>query len=159
MLLILCLHTSGHLWERLSWICDINEFINSNKNMNWQYLMETANKLRIKRILMINLLLTLDLFNSEIPDYIIDQLDSDEFLKDLSITIKNNLLNKSDEKSNGIYKKAFLRSKIRENNSDQIKDIIKLMFMPTTNEWKTHILPSIFISIILPIKNYKPNKK
>ncbi len=151
MLLILCLHTSGHLWERLSWICDINEFINSNKNMDWQYVIETADKLRIKRILMINLLLTLDLFDSEIPDYITDQLYSDKFLNNLSITIKNDLL-KTDKKSNGIYNKAVLRSKIRENKSDKIKDLIKIMFTPTTNEWKTQLLPPLLYPLYYPLR-------
>ena len=36
MLLILCIHASGHLWERLSWICDISEFIQSNEDINWE---------------------------------------------------------------------------------------------------------------------------
>jgi hypothetical protein len=140
MLLILCLHASGHLWQRISWICDINEFINSHQNMDWQYLMKTADNLRVKRILITNLLLAVDILDLEIPGYNIDNLESDEFCKNLSFTIKNNLL--KTKKSNGIYSKAVLRLKLREYKTDKIKDLLRLMFKPTTNEWKTHILPS-----------------
>jgi hypothetical protein len=142
MLLILCLHASGHLWERLIWICDINEYIISNNDIDWQYLMETADELGIKRILKLNLLLAVDLLSLNIPNKIAIELKSDESLENLAFKIKKNLF-KDDEYSNGIYNKAIMRVMIRENPSDKIKDLFKLIFTPTTNEWELYPLPSI----------------
>jgi len=141
MLLILCLHASGHLWERLTWICDINEYIKSNNNIDWQYLMETADELGIRRILNINLLLAIDLLTLKIPDKIALELKSDESLINLDHKIKQNLF-EGDEHSRGLYNKAIMRLMIRENYNNKILDILKLIFTPTNNEWEHYPLPS-----------------
>ena len=39
MFVILCIHASGHYWDRLSWICDVSELIKSNE-FNWDYILK-----------------------------------------------------------------------------------------------------------------------
>ena len=56
-LIILCIHGAKHDWNRLSWICDISEFIKSNKNINWDEVLEKARKIGVKRLLFVNLIL------------------------------------------------------------------------------------------------------
>lgn len=141
MFLVLCIHASGHHWERLSLMCDITEFIESNADMDWQYLLETAHKIRVLRILNVNLFLISDLFNFTFPDEILNHLKKEESIENVTFKIKENILN-SDKNSGNVYDKAILRMKLRENRSDKFKDFFKLLFMPTTNEWKFYSLPS-----------------
>jgi hypothetical protein len=123
MLLILCVHASGHLWERISWICDIAEFIESN-NIDWQILIEKGELYGFKRILQITILLAIDLLNLKVSNQIITDLKIDESTRNLSFDIKKNLL-KDNENQKGILHKAILRYKIRENKSEKIKDFVK----------------------------------
>lgn len=157
MIIVLCIHASGHLWEYLSWICDMNEFIESNKNMDWQYLMETANKLGITRILNVNLLLVSNLLGLDLPHEILRYIKKDKTIMDIVLKIKGNLLNGNDE-SLSVYDKAVLRLKLREKGFNKFKDFLVLLFMPTTNEWKFYPLPSylyILYFFLRPINIWK----
>ena len=90
MLIILCVHASGHLWERLSWICDISELIQSHE-MDWEYITEKADELGIKRVLKVNLLLAVDLFDLKLPDDVLEDIKSDEMVQDLVFKVKKRI--------------------------------------------------------------------
>jgi len=46
LLLILCIHGSKHLWERLIWICDVAELVRAHgPTMDWCRVMEEAHRL------------------------------------------------------------------------------------------------------------------
>lgn len=139
MLLILCIHTSGHLWERLSWICDISEMIQSHE-INWDYVLKTATKLGINRIVLINLLLARDLLDLKLPPYIEKSVHSKN-IKILSFKITRKIFNPS---SDNILKSIELRFKIRERRIDRIKDILKIMFLPTNLEWDNSTSKQLF---------------
>jgi len=125
MLLILCVHASGHLWERISWICDIAEFIESNTNIDWQILLEKGEIHGFKRILQINILLAIDLLNLKLSNQILKDLNIDESTRNLVFDIKRNLFLKDDGIRKGILYKAIMRYNLRENKSEQLKDFFK----------------------------------
>ena len=139
MLLILCIHVSGHYWERLSWLCDISELIQSHE-INWEYILEKADTLGIKRLLMINLLLAQDLLDLNLPNIIIEQLKS-EIVQNLAKKVKKRIFMPN---SDSIFDVAWLRYNIREKRSHRIKDILKIMFLPTNQEWDKSPLKSLF---------------
>lgn len=134
MLLILCIHASGHHWERLSWICDVSELIQSNK-IDWEYTIKKADELGIKRTLWVNLFLAVDLLGLNIPDDINKHLESKN-IQNLGFIIKKRLF---IPYSNDFFRSAGLRLKIREKRSHQIKDCLKIMFLPTNEEWDKSI--------------------
>jgi hypothetical protein len=55
LLLILCVHGSMHLWERLQWVCDVAELIHVRGQMDWGRLMERATALGCRRALLLGL--------------------------------------------------------------------------------------------------------
>ena len=127
MLLVLCIHASGHLWERLSWICDISEFIQSNEDINWGDLIEKSEKLGFKRILQINIMLARDILGLELSEKTIEKLDiGNEHLKNLCLNIKREIFN-FDRKDEGIIHNTVMRTNIRERKRDQIQDFFKLI--------------------------------
>jgi len=137
MLLVLCIHASGHYWDRLSWICDVSELIQS-KNIDWEYTIKKADELGIKRLLWVNLFLAVDLLGLNLPNDIIKHLKSK--------TIQN-LASKAKKRifipySDGFFRSASLRLKIREKRSHQIQDGLKIMFLPTNEEWDKSVLKS-----------------
>ena len=127
MLIILCIHASGHLWERLSWICDISEFI-QNEYINWQCLIEKCEKLGFKRILQINIKLAIDILGLKLSEQTINEIQMDNYqVKKICKDIKENLLNFPD-KDNGIIYTSLMRKNIREKRTDQIQDFFKVIF-------------------------------
>ena len=76
-LLILCIHSAKHDWDRLSWICDISEILKSKEKIDWYEILDKSKKMNIKRLLFVNIILAKDLFKLELPDDILTQLNSD----------------------------------------------------------------------------------
>jgi hypothetical protein len=67
LLLLLCVHGSKHVWERLAWICDVALFIRANPNLNWERLREIARACRAVRMLNVGLLLAEGLATGSVP--------------------------------------------------------------------------------------------
>jgi len=158
LLLILSIHSSGHLWNNLGWMCDIAELINSNKDMNWDKIINKAKIMGIERILFISLFLVKDLLGTEIPERMVSILDSDKNLKKISMHVEKTLFIPEDKTT---FKNAFSRIKLRENIGYGIRDCILLIITPTPFELKTINLSkslSFLYYIIRPIfllKRYK----
>ena len=137
MLLVLCIHASGHYWERLSWICDVSELIQS-KNIDWEYTIKKAEELGIKRLLWVNLFLAVDLLGLNLPDDISKHLES-KTIQNLGFIVKKRIF---IPYSDNFFRSASLRLKIREKRSHQIQDGLKIMFLPTNEEWDKSVLKS-----------------
>ncbi|WP_048187993.1 nucleotidyltransferase domain-containing protein [Methanobacterium paludis] len=145
MFLILCIHASGHLWERLSWICDISKLIQSHE-MDWEHVFEKADELGIKRVLKVSLLLAVGLFALKLPDAVLEDIKSDEKVKNLVFKVKKRIF---QEGSENIFQMADVRLNIRENRSNRVKDLFNILFNPTNKEWDESSL-----KLILPPVSY-----
>lgn len=139
MLLVLCIHLSGHLWERLSWLCDISELISSQK-INWEYVFKKADELGVKRLLLINLNLLEDLLNIDLQNEVRKQFKS-EIIKNHALEVKKRIFY---PKSFSLLQNMMLRLNIREKRNQGMKDILKIMFLPTNKEWDKSISKSLF---------------
>ena len=78
LLLYLCAHGSKHLFERLEWICDIDRTVRSSLNINWELLINEAEKLGVKRMLYLGLALSQQFFYLELPEMIKENIDRGE---------------------------------------------------------------------------------
>jgi hypothetical protein len=58
LLITLRVHGAAHLWERLGWICDLAEVVRaSSGGVYWELLLERAEALNVKRMLLLGALL------------------------------------------------------------------------------------------------------
>ena len=126
IILIICIHCANHSWSRLSWICDISEFIQSEK-MDWYDVLEKSEKLGVKRILLINLILARDFFDLKLPNEILSHLNSDSSAKQISFQIKKRIF----KKQFNIAERFILDLKKRENLKDGVKDCINGLITPS----------------------------
>jgi hypothetical protein len=139
MLITLCIHASGHYWDRLSWICDISELIQSYE-INWEYILEKADKLGIKRLILVNLCLAADLLDLNLPNTIHKHLESTN-IQYLTFKVKKRIFMPN---SDSLFQMADIRFNIREKRSHRIKDLLKIMFLPTNEEWDKSSMKSLF---------------
>lgn len=152
MILILSIHNAGHRWSLLYWICDLAELIKNNEDVNWKYIIEKAEKLVIKRILLINLHLVMDLYDVILPILVNEEFKKDKSIKNLANLFKESLFKKSS-KNFTLTDELMISIKIREKFIYGIRDCIKPLFTPTLYELKTLPLPPYlwsFYSIYRP---------
>lgn len=82
----LCVHGSRHIWERLSWVCDIAELI-SRQRINWPSLIDRACRTDCERMLYLGLVLANRLFEINVPAEIRSKLETDTQLQRIADVI------------------------------------------------------------------------
>lgn len=158
LLLMLCIHTAKHDWKRLSWLCDISEFLKKNKYIDWDETLEKAEKLGIKRILFINLFLAEKFFDLKIPKEIKIYLDSDSTVIKISSQIIKTLYKQN--RSLNIFEKFFLDLRRRDSIFYGFKDCINDLTRYSYKDFEDLPLPIflfplyIFIRPFLLLKRY-----
>jgi len=158
-ILMLSIHAAKHNWARLYWISDISHFIQS-QDIDWVNTLKKAEKLGIKRILMINLFLARDFFGLELPEEILNYQDSS--INSILINIKKRIFREKKNSLN-IFEKFFLDIKKREKLSNGIKDCLIGFTRPSYNDFKDLSLPKKlfplypFIRPMLLVKRYGRN--
>ncbi|MCZ3367524.1 MULTISPECIES: nucleotidyltransferase family protein [Methanobacterium] len=156
LLLILCLHNAKHHWDYLSWICDISELIQTS-DINWPQVIEKADKLGIKRILFINLILVRNILGLNISEEISYHIVSDSKAKKLSFQIEGRIFN---QKSVNIFEKSLFDLRKRENVLYAVNDCIKSLTSPSYADFKDMFLPKFLFPLyylirpILLLKRY-----
>jgi hypothetical protein len=67
LLVALCVHGTKHFWERLAWVCDVAELLNSNPNLDWPLTLGLARDARVERMLLLALGLASELLGAPLP--------------------------------------------------------------------------------------------
>jgi Uncharacterised nucleotidyltransferase len=92
LLFSLCVHGSRHLWERLSWICDVAELI-TRHSFNWTSLLQRAATADSDRMFLLGLHLAGKLLEAPLPDEVKQRCESDERLNSLAKSVVAHLFN------------------------------------------------------------------
>jgi hypothetical protein len=92
LLFSLCVHGSRHLWERLGWICDVNEIIGRHE-LNWDALQQKAETADSERMLLLGLHLAQKLLQTNLPAELQQRCGADARLESLAADISEHLFN------------------------------------------------------------------
>lgn len=136
---VLCVHSAKHDWKKLSWICDIAEFI-KRETIDWKEIIVSSKKLGIERMIMVNLILANDLFNLKIPEEIKNEINNDPTAQKIAHHIKKQIFIEQ-KKSINLFEKFFLDFKKRENIFYGIKDCFNSFTKPGYNDFNDFPLP------------------
>jgi hypothetical protein len=140
LLFSLCVHGSRHLWERLSWICDVAELI-SRHSFNWTILLERAATADSERMFLLGLHLAHELLDAPLPDEVQRRCDSDEQLKGLAANVIEHLFNGVTHvpaTSREIFKYNI---RVRKSLAARARYLAH-MFRPTDSDLSRHAFPS-----------------
>ena len=77
MLSLLSIHGSKDFWERISWIADISEFVQSRPQLDWDQVFRRADILHAGRMLHIGLALAANLLSAPLPPEVSARVQSD----------------------------------------------------------------------------------
>lgn len=140
LLFSLCVHGSRHLWERLSWICDVAELI-TRRNINWTSLLERAAKADTDRMFLLGLFLAEKLLKAPLPDEVKQRFESDERLESLAGNVIEHLFNGTTHvpaTSREIFKYNI---GVRKTLSARARYLV-YMFLPTDSDLSARTLPT-----------------
>ncbi len=87
-LIILCMHGSRHIWQRLSWLCDIAMLLHHYPGLNWSQVMVQAEQWGVQRMLYLGIYLAQAWLNAPLPDVITEQLAADTTLPVLAAQVE-----------------------------------------------------------------------
>jgi hypothetical protein len=147
LLLYLCLHGSRHSWERLGWISDINELIQSVNAIDWARLNAEADRLGCRNVLALGLYMVHDIFGREfsIPDW--ERIKNDPMFQELARGIRSSLFSK--EGANWVIGDRYAyHLQLRERPVDKVKLhlhytrwYLKIIFTPNRSDEDVFHLP------------------
>jgi len=92
LLFSLCVHGSRHLWERLSWICDIAELL-ARHTFDWPALLRRASEADIDRMFLLGLYLAEQLLEAPLPAEVKQRCEADSRLSSLAENVVEHLFN------------------------------------------------------------------
>lgn len=133
---VLSTHGSKHFWKRLSWIYDIAKLVENNE-IDWVLTTRIADASGSLRMVRLALYLANDLFETDIPDELIEEIEKDPEVRFLGEKVKNFLTGAETEPAHWIDV-ARLHLTMRENISTKIKysrrlfttKLVDKLFMP-----------------------------
>lgn len=84
LLLALCVHGSKHLWERLSWVCDIAQLVGRRPGFDWDSLLKRSRATGSTRLLLLGLNLAGDLLGASLPPTVRSEIAADASVERLT---------------------------------------------------------------------------
>ena len=157
LLVYLCLHGSKHAWERIEWILDIDKLISSQNNkINWNEVLNLAEKMNCKISLFLGLNLSKIFFNTSLNEPINNLLNdklTTNLTKDILIFInKKIILDEDYEKYQDIN---LFQLRLIESKKNKIKHLIFIYFSITKNDYLSFPLPSYLNFLYYFIKPFR----
>jgi hypothetical protein len=156
-LLAVCVHSLSHCWMRLGWVCDISQLINSRQEMNWELVLNTADRLRIERVVFLGLLLAKNLLGADIPQDIYKKITSDSTSALLAEHVRNYIFKEGDYNSKAL-ECYFIQFKIWTRLRDRLRHRFHRAMAPTIFDWEFIALPTFlfpFYYFLRPIRLFK----
>ena len=92
-LFCLCVHGSRHLWDRLSWICDVAALITACPTIDWPQIVQRAQRTDTERMLFLGLHLATQLVGASLPKETETQIAGDSRVLTLAAAITERLFN------------------------------------------------------------------
>jgi len=164
LVLVLSSHAARHEWATMKFVSDFAGLI-SRRQIDWDQVVVSADKMGLLKILHINLFLAQDLLDVKLPLQMIDEMDRDRSAKEISICISEKLFSDIINKDGGAIEKYLFWPRTRERLRDRAKYLFLVGFKPTQVDYDAFDLPDFlypFYWIIRPVRllcKYRVKKK
>jgi hypothetical protein len=152
LLLILCMHGSVHLWQRLGWICDVAELIHARKGMDWERVTEQAAALGGERMFFLGLYLASDLLGAPLPRKVLHKVEADPTVKVLAREVHKRLPWEVNSPSPGAFGEIPFLLRMRERLRDKTWYLADAAMTPTVRDWTFLPLPSYLFPLYYAVR-------
>jgi hypothetical protein len=155
-LLLLSIHAAKHRWVQLKFICDIAEIV-AVPDLDWNFVLQEANDLGLKRVLGTGLLLAQGLLGASVPPKLAQDLRVDRTAKALAAQACTHLFAEPGERwglQGGITCQLEIRERFRDRTKILLRYFVHKLMPSDRDRW---FLPmprflSIAYYIVRPVR-------
>ncbi len=146
LVLILAMHGTRHLWQRLGWVCDVATLISNHKEIDWDWVIEQAHRLGSERMLSLALFLTRDLLEVDLPEQVVERVQSDPVVTLLAAQVRQRLFDENGRWP-GVLGTCLFHLRTRERLLDRIRYCLHQATTPSILDWMRLPLPPFLYSL------------
>lgn len=127
-MVVLCIHGTKHWWERLRWICDIAELVNSGAITDWNYLDEAAAAANCRRSVDLGLWLAAELLSARLPSPVRQRLRGNAAVRGMTRQISQWLGHSTlGEPSRNVWRRFLFRMRACERKRDRVPQVMNYL--------------------------------
>jgi len=133
-LVVLCVHGAKDFWNKLAWVADLSELMNSAGRVNWDLVFDTAESLNAERILLLGLSLAHDVLDTRLPVPVFERIQGDRTVGSLTEHVERKLLSARPESWN-LLQRAWFRARLVPQRFEGAKYVWRVATQPAEDEW------------------------
>ena len=156
LVLYLSMHGAKHLWRRLEWVASLAESVRATPNLDWDLLVQRAEKAHATRMLGLGLRLVEKFSNVHIPADVLALVDSDGSMQRMSAQIREQIFNTfgaADSTETNLY-----NLRIMDRKRDALISALRAIFVPTLPDWQALALPAPLHSLYYAFRPLRLSK-
>jgi Uncharacterised nucleotidyltransferase len=148
---ILCIHGSKHFWERISWLADISEMIQSHPGLDWDEVFRCADSFRGGRMLRVGLTLAANLLGTPLPANMASRVQKDDIATEMAAEIGQRLMRR-DPPPLGAAARFRLRRRMVPGAFAGWRYALRLATAPSEEDWEMVRLPGALAPLYIALR-------
>lgn len=140
LLTMLCIHGSKDFWERLSWVADVSELVQSQANFDWARAWQFADRLKAGRMVRLGLALAKALFDTPLPPHVVASVEADTTASGVADSVARRLVQRPFHTLSGMGRFHF-RRKMQSGAAAGWRYAARLAVIPAEEDWEMVRLP------------------
>lgn len=151
LLPMLCIHGSKDFWERLSWIADLNELVQSHPALDWDRVLRFAQPLHAARMLNLGLALAVTVLGLSLPAEVSARVHSDHVAGQVAGEVRERLMARPfrtlDAAGRFRFRKRMLVEKLLG-----WRYAMRLAVVPSEDDWQMVRLPGALAPLYIALR-------
>lgn len=154
LLLLLCGHGAKHFWLDLMNVCDVAELLRSHPHLDWEWVIQTAHNLNVRRLLWLGILIAVSLFQAPVPTWVIELAQNDPIASGLGTRISQNFFTRINDARFAGKDAIPIELSLRERWQDKWLYVMQHVFLYPPNDEDQAIakLPRFFLPLVRPFR-------
>jgi Uncharacterised nucleotidyltransferase len=133
-LVLICIHSAKHFWERLMWVADVAALISREPGVNWGRALECAREVGGERMLRLGLRLASQMLEISLPVDIERNVCADRTALRVARQIAGRMPG-ADAEGLGLFQRALFRIRMRGDLLRGAAYLTRLALSPTEQDW------------------------
>jgi hypothetical protein len=151
MLVLLCIHGSKDFWERISWIADVSEFLQSQPALDWDAVQRCAEGFGARRMLSLGLEMAARVVDAPVPPEILTAVRKDKEVQALADEVEERLFSPGAAGKTAGASFAY-RRRIVPGRLAGWRYAVRLATAPAEEDWMMVKLPRVLTPLYFALR-------
>jgi Uncharacterised nucleotidyltransferase len=151
LLPMLCIHGSKDFWERLSWVADVSELVQSHQALDWDQVLRFAEPLHATRMLNLGLVLAMRVLDAPLPAEVSARVQADSAAVQVAAEVHQRLLSRPFRALDAAGRFQF-RRRMLAGKLDGWRYAMRLAVVPSEDDWQQVRLPRALAPLYVALR-------